>query len=426
MTEPTPQAKEMKESKTPKKVVSVFPNVHVEEDDEVSINKFADPSFNFNKTLQENNISTMQNDTHIYYNSSFRVDDTASKLFWVDVDKKVDMKISDLLSKSHRRAATVRLSFDFPFYGHYIRNVTIATGGFLYTGDYVHSWLAATQYIAPLMANFDTSLSNDSYIKYVDNKTAFTVLWENVVLQDKPDDGKFTFQTTLHSNGDIVFVYQNVPLIIENIQDRHHPVKIGLSDAYIIDRTIFFMRRKTIYEYHRVNFRKEDIKNGTVIYLSALATCPILKNCTACLTKSLANFQCSWCPSLNKCSNGLDRSRQEWLTKGCDKRQVKNDSECGQPYSEALPDDHEVAFNNHDSSFDPLDDPTKGSRVSDVLSPDSQAVRMGVSSVMAILFLVSLLSGIVIWVFYAFRNPHTTSGQILIRLTRKVRSISGK
>lgn len=61
MTEPTPQAKEMKESKTPKKVVSVFPNVHVEEDDEVSINKFADPSFNFNKTLQENNISTMQN-----------------------------------------------------------------------------------------------------------------------------------------------------------------------------------------------------------------------------------------------------------------------------------------------------------------------------------------------------------------------------
>lgn len=176
---------------------------------------------------------------------------------------------------------TVRLSFDFPFYGHYIRNVTIATGGFLYTGDYVHSWLAATQYIAPLMANFDTSLSNDSYIKYVDNKTAFTVLWENVVLQDKPDDGKFTFQTTLHSNGDIVFVYQNVPLIIENIQDRHHPVKIGLSDAYIIDRTIFFMRRKTIYEYHRVNFRKEDIKNGTVIYLSALATCPILKNCTA-------------------------------------------------------------------------------------------------------------------------------------------------
>lgn len=64
---------------------------------------------------------------------------------------------------------TVQLSFDFPFYGHPVRNITVATGGFLYTGEYVHSWLAATQYIAPLMANFDTSISNESYVKYYDS-----------------------------------------------------------------------------------------------------------------------------------------------------------------------------------------------------------------------------------------------------------------
>lgn len=64
---------------------------------------------------------------------------------------------------------TVQLKFDFPFYGHTVRNVTVATGGFLYTGEYVHSWLAATQYIAPLMANFDTSMSNISTVKYSDN-----------------------------------------------------------------------------------------------------------------------------------------------------------------------------------------------------------------------------------------------------------------
>ncbi|CAG2065543.1 unnamed protein product, partial [Timema podura] len=129
---------------------------------------------------------------------------------------------------------TVKLSFDFPFYGHLVRNVTVATGGFLYTGEYVHSWLAATQYIAPLMANFDTSISNHSFIKYVDNGTSFTVEWEKVKLQDDATSGDFTFQVTLHNNGDIVFVYQNVPVIIENILDRHHPVKVGLSDAYII------------------------------------------------------------------------------------------------------------------------------------------------------------------------------------------------
>lgn len=109
----------------------------------------------------------------------------------------------------------------------------------MYTGDYVHSWLAATQYIAPLMANFDTSISNTSFIKYVDNGTAFTVEWEKVNLQEKPSDGEFTFQVTLHRNGDIIFVYKNVPLYVKDIQDVNHPVKVGLSDAYIMDRTVF-------------------------------------------------------------------------------------------------------------------------------------------------------------------------------------------
>lgn len=63
----------------------------------------------------------------------------------------------------------MKLSFDFPFYGHLVTNVTIATGGFIFTGDHIHSWLAATQYIAPLMANFDLRLSDSAYVKYLDN-----------------------------------------------------------------------------------------------------------------------------------------------------------------------------------------------------------------------------------------------------------------
>lgn len=133
----------------------------------------------------------------------------------------------------------MHLSFDFPFYGHIVRNITIATGGFLYTGDYVHSWLAATQYIAPLMANFDTSISNAALVKFVDNGTAFSVVWEKVSLQDRPNIEPFTFSTTLLKSGDIIFAYRSVPILIESIQDDKHPVKVGLSDAYIIDKTVF-------------------------------------------------------------------------------------------------------------------------------------------------------------------------------------------
>ena len=40
----------------------------------------------------------------------------------------------------------------------------------------------------------------------------------------------------LHSSGDIVFAYKVVPVVIQKIGDKEHPVKVGLSDAYIIDR----------------------------------------------------------------------------------------------------------------------------------------------------------------------------------------------
>lgn len=53
------------------------------------------------------------------------------------------------------------------------------------------------------------------------------------------------------------------------------------------------MRRKTIYEYHRVNFAKEDIKNWTVIYLTALPTCIDNKDCGSCLSFDSVHFEVS-------------------------------------------------------------------------------------------------------------------------------------
>lgn len=113
-----------------------------------------------------NQFPSVFQDHHEFYNStliSLKGKMLYRKSIYADC---ANLEISDLLSRSHRRATTIKLPFDFPFYGYPIKNITIATGGFLYAGDYIHSWLAATQYIAPLMANFDTSISNDSFIKY--------------------------------------------------------------------------------------------------------------------------------------------------------------------------------------------------------------------------------------------------------------------
>lgn len=362
----------------------------------------------FNESLSKHNVTASKTDPNLFYNTSILDDPNIGHFYWVNMSDIPEVKVNELLSNSHRRAATVKLTFNFPFYGHLIKNVTIATGGFLYTGDYVHTWLAATQYIAPLMANFDTSISNTSFIKYHDNGTAFTVEWEKVVLQDKPEDGEFTFQVTLFNNGDIIFVYKKVPLLVDQIQELHHPVKVGLSDAYIMDQTVFLVRRKTIYEYDRVNFNKTYIKDWTTIVLKALPTCLDAQDCNSCLSRKL-NYECSWCSAMNKCSQGYDRHRQNWLSYDCDKTGLKNVSLC---HNSDSSNSNSYIFNHDNLSV--KDDPDKMALAGKVVGASTRN-DVGMSGILAILFLVGMVSGLTFWVFYAYRNPHTTSGQILIR-----------
>ncbi|XP_011198387.2 plexin domain-containing protein 2 isoform X2 [Bactrocera dorsalis] len=395
-----------------------------------------------NETLSEiqktNYTVNSTNDHHIYYNSSIYVDQAEAERVWESVKNST---FNTMLSQSHRRAMTVELSFDFPFYGHPVRNVTVATGGFLYTGDYVHSWLAATQYIAPLMANFDTSLSNESFVRTRDNGTAFTVIWEKVSLQDKKDVGKFTFSATLHKNGNIVFIYYYVPIDINAIQDDKHPVKVGLSDAYIIDKTVFYTRRKTIYEYHRINLSNNGISNATIIYLQALPTCLDYKDCAACINHK-TSFDCAWCPTLNRCSTGTDRKKQEWQHKGCDRTQIVDTSACpalGQKGNNAIDSGNtnastnttptnvpteNVNNNQHESSthvsdtntatVTPVHDDIHAAKVTnEALESHAESKSMGLA--LGFLVPICLVLTVVLWVFYAYRNPHTKSGQLLIQ-----------
>lgn len=88
------------------------------------------------------------------------------------------------------------------------------------------------------------------------------------------------------------------------------------------------MRRKTIYEYHRVTFdQTHGINNCTTIYLKALPTCLSQENCRDCVTK-VPTFECKWCPELNQCSTGTSRQRQDWLLKGCDTHNIKEVKNC--------------------------------------------------------------------------------------------------
>jgi len=357
-----------------------------------------------------------------------------------------DVKEHPMLSKSYRRAATIPLSFRFPFYGHDVANITIATGGFLYTGTYVHSWLAATQYIAPLMANFDTSQHEDAKIRYIDNGTALIVEWSNVHLQGKDANsssgsvsmsrqGPFTFQAMIRDDGDIAFSYKSVPRVISAIEDEEHPVKVGLSDAYIIDRTIFYVRRKTIYEYHRINLKDSEdsvgvkVANNSTIYFQALMTCNRKKSCGECLgDKDQKDLNCKWCPSLQRCSDGVDRDRQLWLKHNCDNNNIMEEAKCGMGGhisnygdSDGKRDDEQyprkkfLGGDDHDYLDHGIHAHGEQNKLQEKDEPVVAAPSSAHAGVAFVAMLCFLFAATIAWFGYAYFFPHTWSGRLLIK-----------
>ncbi|XP_029945831.1 plexin domain-containing protein 1-like [Salarias fasciatus] len=268
------------------------------------------------------NMTRVVEDSGKYYTwRSFGPEDQRTGDLWVDMSdvRRGQVRVHGILSNSYKQAVRLALSFDFPFYGHYLRQITIATGGFIFTGDVTHRMLTATQYIAPLMANFDPSYSKDSTVQYLDNGEVFVVQWERVRLPGKEAAGAFTFQAALYKTGVIAFSYRDIPLPLDVMGSAEHPVKAGLSDAFMVvspSSQAQGVPQQTIYEYHRVELDTTKITNYSAVEFTPLTTCLLHDSCHLCLSSNQTSG-CSWCNVLQRCSDGMDRHRQEWLDYDC-------------------------------------------------------------------------------------------------------------
>ncbi|XP_054615955.1 plexin domain-containing protein 1-like isoform X2 [Dunckerocampus dactyliophorus] len=229
----------------------------------------------------------------------------------------------DTLTDNLTTVVKVALSFDFPFYGHYLRQITIATGGFIFTGEIIHRMLTSTQYIAPLMANFDPSHSKESTVQYMDNGEVFVVQWERVRLSGQESMGAFTFQAALYKTGTVTFSYKDIPVPPNDIGPAKHPVKAGLSDAFVVmsSSQSSSVQRQTVYEYHRIEIDAANITSLSAVEFTPLPTCLQHDNCERCISSNQTSG-CSWCNVLQRCSDGMDRHRQEWLDFGCSEESI--------------------------------------------------------------------------------------------------------
>ncbi|XP_047426972.1 plexin domain-containing protein 1-like [Mugil cephalus] len=272
-------------------------------------------------TLPDNMTRVVEDSGKYYTWRSFGPEDQHTKDLWVDMSdvRHGQVRVHGILSNSYKQAARVALSFDFPFYGHYLRQITIATGGFIFTGDITHRMLTMTQYIAPLMTDFDPSYSKESTVQYLDNGEVFVVQWERVRLPGKESEGAFTFQTALYKTGAITFSYRDIPLSLDVIGSAERPVKTGLSDAFMVVSPTSESSgapQQTIYEYHRVEIDTTKITNNSAVEFTPLPTCLLHDSCELCLSSNQTSG-CSWCHVLQRCSDGMDRHRQEWLDYAC-------------------------------------------------------------------------------------------------------------
>ncbi|XP_071811532.1 plexin domain-containing protein 2-like isoform X2 [Apostichopus japonicus] len=318
----------------------------------------------------------IETDFHNYYNSSYYA---SRPDYFIDLEREEDefTTITHVgLSSAHLRAAHVELPFVFPFYGHNLTAAYIATGGFLYVGTIVHDFLTVTQYIAPLMGNFDSSLNDStSTIKYGNNGTAFTVEWRNIHVNHLEEVGGFTFQTTLFNDGRIVFAYKNIPVSVDEIRGGNgHSVTVGLSDGFYTEEPAYegsTLVRRTIYKYHEVSMETDNVQDTSAFEFFPLPTCNQLLTCSECVGQGpVIHFDCSWCGAIERCSSGLDRHRDEWVDNQCDLEAIYTD--CPVP-----------------------------SKISAI-------------AILAILLVSILFMLMVGWLVYAYRFPNTASGLYLI------------
>uniref|UniRef100_A0A8D0GKQ7 Plexin domain containing 1 n=1 Tax=Sphenodon punctatus TaxID=8508 RepID=A0A8D0GKQ7_SPHPU len=388
-------------------------------------------------TLPDNETQIVEDNHNYYVSRIYGPGEARTKELWVDEVEanQGQVKVHGILSNTHRQASRVILSFDFPFYGHPQRHITIATGGFIFMGEVVHRMLTATQYIAPLMANFNPSYSRNSTIKYFDNGMVFVVQWDKVYLEGKEEMGSFTFQAALHSDGRIVFGYKEIPMPILKISATQHPVKAGLSDAFMIFNSspdVPETRRRIIYEYHRAELDTSKVTSMSAVEFTPLPTCLQHQSCEVCVTSELT-FNCSWCHVLQRCSSGFDRYREEWLVYGCAQESEERTCEdlaegehfSSSPDNPFTPFDEDLATPTSSLFIDSLttEDDTKltqhaggdGLRNDLPLKPTGAPIHTG--TIVGIVLAVLLIAAIILAGIYI--NSHPSSSTALFFIERR-------
>ena len=129
-----------------------------------------------------------------------------------------------------------------------------------------------------------------------------------------------------------------------------------------------------------------------------------LKTCETCAT-GVGNFKCMWCPILQRCSDTMDRYRQEWIESSCPVDLKTQTNQTCQEYNEEF---SKLNLNSKIRDFDSNRYATDSSKETDYF----KSVFVGIF----VTILISMLLTTAAWGVYAYKNPTSPSGIWLIEV----------
>ena len=229
----------------------------------------------------------------------------------------------------------------------------------------------------------------------------------NCVEVRQSENGKYTFQTTLFENGTILFSYKSVPET--NISDTVGPVKVGIADSFYYD----VGHRRYIYRYHIIQKSVTDLKDNMAIILDPLLTCNTASSCDEC-TELKSGFNCAWCHSVSRCSDGIDRHRQEWIEASCSSKAVNSSDMCTISTTTSMtnPTIPSTKVTTKYPTLTTTGNTEKPPKEGQTAKEDSDKTLQIVIPIVVICSVLLILVGV--WVVYARAHPNTASGQWLI------------
>lgn len=269
----------------------------------------------------------------LYYNVTLVKDEISAKKLWVDMTDKTSGRVrTSAASVSRVQAHQLKLPFPFPFFGNMKTQLSLTSDGFIST---MNSWMIhdKTHFIAPLKGILNHPIKAfTTSVNFKVSSRSVTVQWETRRYQSmlQTNFSPFTFQATLHSDGDIDFVYKDLGHL-KNSQNEF----IGLSEGHSEDLKLGLLLYRSepikYKEQHSVNLTdmKQHLSNWTAIKFTALPTCSSQKTCSDCLSMpGLSGFQCGWCSAGKICRSNKEPPGEEWVVHNCYMNMIHEEEQC--------------------------------------------------------------------------------------------------